>query len=368
MGKKINKIEECYYKNIIENSLDVIWECDLKLKFTYVNKSIYYHTGYTVEEWIGTTFSLHTAHREFWKVARILINQTNNFENRNPARFETFIRNKKGNIIHFEINANFILNSNGLPMKIIGIARNINEQKKQSAELKKIQGIKDKLFSILTHDLRGSFSSVLGFSDLLINHLQFGNKNKINRLTHLLNESCVHTFNLLDSMLTWAKCQSNEIKYNPTQIELNGFIEKLIKPLILQAHLKNIQINIDLEDKLNVIADIAMLKVIITNLVTNAIKFTNKNGFVTITCCEEANVYKFSIIDTGVGMDRRKVKNLFDIENYLSTPGTDGENGVGLGLIICKDFVGKHNGHIGVVSELGKGSTFWFTIPCERCK
>ena len=171
------------------------------------------------------------------------------------------------------------------------------------------------------------------------------------------------TYNLLNDLLDWARSQLQKIEFNPRHLVLFVVINEVKNLLSVQAEKKNISLKINVEKSHQALADGEMLKTILRNLISNAIKFSNANGEITIFTKINDNFIELSVRDNGVGIAPNALKNLFYLESNISTPGTSGEKGTGLGLILVKDFVEKNGGEIWVESEVQRGSIFSFTLP-----
>lgn len=239
------------------------------------------------------------------------------------------------------------------------------EIEEKNRKLQELNSTKDKFFSIIAHDLRGSFNTILGFSDLLISDNEEYNQKRIMNYANLVNSSAKSSFNLLENLLEWAMSNRKIMTYKPQSFDLKKFVTDNENIWQSTAMKKNISIKNALSDNCMVYADPNMLNTIMRNLITNAIKFTHKGGKITISSLQREKEMEITISDTGIGMSEEVKRNLFKIDNKKSSLGTEKEGGTGLGLILCKDFVEKHNGKIWCSSELGKGSDFKFTIPLK---
>lgn len=243
----------------------------------------------------------------------------------------------------------------------------ILEQKNQiehySKELQNTNNSKDKFFSIIAHDLKGPFNSLLGFSELLSEEIEAGDITNTKKFVSIIHEKLNETYNLLINLLEWAQSQTERIKFTPQKISIYKAVNEITKLFSEQAAKKNIKLEVNISEDFEVFADVNMLNTIFRNLVSNAIKFTKKNGKVTIAAYLKNNTIEINVKDTGLGMAASAIEKLFSIATNESTPGTSGEKGTGLGLILCKEFVEMHKGEIWVESELGNGSVFYFTIP-----
>ena len=230
-------------------------------------------------------------------------------------------------------------------------------------QLKELNATKDKLFSIIAHDLRSPFNSIIGFSELLCENIRDYDIEKSGIFIKQINSSAKHTLNLLDNLLAWAKTQTGQIDFKPKKINLQLIIQDIVDSLDSSARIKNISLSIFQPADIVIYADQNMLQTILRNLISNAIKFTNTDGRVEIYANSGQDQIEITIADNGIGMDEKTQNNLFKIDTDLTTNGTANEKGSGLGLILCKEFVEKHGGEIRVESILGEGSRFVFTIP-----
>jgi signal transduction histidine kinase len=245
----------------------------------------------------------------------------------------------------------------------IMISRNLKRQKEYSKGLKEINNTKDKLFSIISHDLRNPFNTILGFSELLMNNIEEINPVKVKKIAATLYKSSKSTYDLLERLLQWSALQSNKIVYAPEKVDLKALIVGNIEMVTPLAAQKQIQI-IDLTgNSQSVFADQNMLNTVIINLLTNAIKFTFTGGKIEISSTVKDNMLFLSIKDNGQGISAQKLKDLFNFCAFTSSKGTNNESGTGLGLILCKEFIEKNKGELLIESEEGKGSNFIISIP-----
>jgi signal transduction histidine kinase/Tfp pilus assembly protein PilF len=241
------------------------------------------------------------------------------------------------------------------------------EIRKQSHELQDLNATKDKLFSIIAHDLRNPMATVIGFTDLLKQDFKSFDDNIKLEYVGYINEGANKTFKLLENLLTWSRTQMGEIKYNPEKVDIEKTASEIIDLSKEIAGNKNIKLKPLLVDDNLVVADKQMLTTILLNLVNNAIKFTPENGEVNITS-EQVSEGKLKVCvkDTGVGISKENIQKLFRIDQSYSTTGTKKETGTGLGLIIVNEFIEKHNSKIEVESEPGIGSCFSFILQLAK--
>lgn len=235
--------------------------------------------------------------------------------------------------------------------------------KTKNEKLLQINATKDKLFSIIAHDLKGPFNIILGYSDLLKTGYDGYEEDKRKKLINEIDKSSKKAFELLENLLLWARTHRNKIKIVKENLNLKKNIIEAIGVYLPYAEKKNITIDISVSENLNIYADKFSIKTIISNLFNNAVKFTPQNGNIKINAIRKDNFIEISISDTGVGIPPEIIPKLFRIEDSISTKDTDNEKGTGLGLLLCKEFTEKHKGKIRVESELGKGTKIIFTIP-----
>jgi two-component system sensor histidine kinase/response regulator len=234
--------------------------------------------------------------------------------------------------------------------------------------LKTANATKDKLFSIIAHDIRSPLSSILGFSELLLENRDTIHDPENIKFIELIAESAKKTFALLDNLLIWAESQTGKLRFNPKPINLTVLISETLETVNPAALYKNISLTKEIEENIEIEGDENMLKAVLRNLISNAIKFTNEGGNIQVSVKRDNAFVEISVMDDGVGIDEKTQKNLFHPATNSSSLGTANEKGTGLGLILCKEFVEKHHGKIWVESEPGNGSRFIFTIPVRNIK
>jgi len=233
----------------------------------------------------------------------------------------------------------------------------------KTAELNELNASKDKFFSIIAHDLKNPFNNIIGFSEILKEEINSGDLVKGNEYTEMINSSATQTYRLLENLLEWANSQTGKIVFNPSPVNLSEILKEEFEVLNNMAIRKKIVLKSFVPENLMIMADSNMVKTVLRNLISNAIKFTYKNGSVEVNAITDSKNAEISVSDNGTGMTKETTAKLFRIDANLSTQGTENEKGTGLGLILCKEFVEKNGGKIWVESESGKGSTFKFILP-----
>jgi len=236
----------------------------------------------------------------------------------------------------------------------------INQQNK---ELKKLNADKDLFMQILAHDLKSPFNAILGLSELLLEDISKYDSIKIKNLLNIINQSAKRAYNLLEDLLLWSKSQSGKLIFEPQKIMFTEVCNEIINNQLNLAISKKINLNFLKTEKIFINVDLNMLKTILRNLISNAIKFTHENGNIIVFYEHTQNELTITVSDTGLGIEKKNQEKLWKISEQFTTTGTAGEKGSGLGLLLCKEFVEKHKGQIWVESQPGNGSNFKFTIP-----
>jgi PAS domain S-box-containing protein len=238
--------------------------------------------------------------------------------------------------------------------------------KESENKLKELIATKDKFFNIVAHDLKNPFTSLLGSSELLYDNLNQMTSENIRDLALILNNSAKGGYAILQNLLDWSRSQTGLLVFNPQDTNLKTIIDENIENLQLQTTTKGISLTSDLAESIIINSDRNMINTVLRNLLSNAVKYTHKNGKVVVGVLQSSKEIIVSVKDSGTGMTKEKVDSLFRLENSLSTPGTEKEQGTGLGLKLCKEFTERMGGRIWVVSKVGNGSDFKFTIPVKE--
>jgi signal transduction histidine kinase len=250
------------------------------------------------------------------------------------------------------------------------MTKSLKEKEKQddqlrlySKELELANNTKDKLFSIISHDLKSPFNALLGFADLLYNQYEEFTDESRRKFILAIKESAETSYALLEKLLTWSLAQRNALKAKPEKIDLKEIAENKLNLLKNIAAIKNIEMINRIESGTFAFADKEMINAVILNLLNNAVKFTHRDGTITIENSLKDGLVQISVTDNGIGIAATDIENLFKIKSSFSTLGTSNEKGTGLGLIICKEFIENNGGEIWVESQPDKGSKFIFTLP-----
>lgn len=329
------------------------------------NQAFLASTGYSAEETKTLNYS-HFTPKEFVPVIRQQVEIMLREGIYGPIEIERI--RKDGQRIPVLLNGLLVEDDQGRQM-VWSYQQDISEMKRReqriselNEELKAINEQKDQLFSIISHDLRGS----VGNTDLLLDFLLKAGTNfqgEIQELIQNARQSSAIAKSLLEDLLLWARSQMNTIDFKPLRLSLQPIVAQVFASLEAQAGFKHLHLVSDIPAGIAVNADKEMLKVILRNLVSNAIKFSYPEGTIKVMANEKAGMVYISVQDEGMGIAPENLRRLFDNNKHLTTQGTRGEKGSGVGLNLCKEFIKKHGGEITAVSQLKKGTTFTFSLP-----
>ncbi len=328
-------------------------------------------TGYTNDEingLDGNYFGM-IYNADLRKVKDYLLNAARD-NSLNEFTVEYRIEKKDGNLIWVRDSIKIIRDKAGRIEYVIGLVEDVNEYKEKENELietvnkvKELSASKDKLISIVSHDLRAPFSSLLGFSEILLNEEDLPEAERREYLEYI-NEAAQTQLQLVNYLLDWSRLQTGKMKIEPRRLDVKNVINNCVSVLTGAAIRKNIEITVNVEDGLYINADDRLINQAVTNLLSNAIKFSHADKKIYV----KANRFKEKMIeimikDEGTGIEEKNQHKIFKIEEKYSQTGTSGEKGTGLGLALVKEIIEKHNGTIWFYSKENEGSEFHFTIP-----
>lgn len=333
------------YISDYNNIIDRITTQNLKDKNDLVNSLIYLHTIEKEKRFLEETERLQTRTIHGRNIFLIII------------------------LISFSLLAWFAIKLKRVNNKFILTNQTLKSQnetiKSQNSRLEVLISTRDRLFSIIAHDLRSPFNTILGFSELLIENLKDFKPAEIIKYIKYINNNATSTLDLLENLLDWAKNQTGQMDFNPKNLKLNPLIKEVVVSLEPSSLTKDIHLCYTPLFEVEVYADNNLLKTILRNLIQNSIKFTHNGGKIEIFVEKKQKQIEISVTDNGVGMSAAIKNNLFLIDKTKINKGTADEKGSGLGLVLCREFVEKHKGKIWVKSKKGQGSTFSFTIPAK---
>lgn len=356
--------EEKYFKVFNESPHAILLTRKVDGKIFQVNQGFETLSGYSSSEVVGKS----TLVLNLWENEAARQQIVFELQQKGKVRnVEKVFRQKDGNLIYASISVDLIkIEEEDFILSTIEDIREqkllLDELKLNAEELSSINATKDKLFSIIAHDLRGPFANIINLSEILMSQVREKDYAEIDDYANMIQNSTQKVAGLLTNLLEWSRLKTGKISFIPAPHKLADILGDTLDLLGAQAAQKEISITNVVDRNLIVNIDKNMFSTIIRNLVSNAIKFTNKGGNINIKIDYKDQLLSCSIKDDGVGMDQHKLDKLFRIEEKVSTPGTNNEQGTGLGLILCKEFVDLHHGEINATSELGKGTNITFTL------
>tara|TARA_R110000737_G_C14571911_1_gene484200 strand:+ start:286 stop:1548 length:1263 start_codon:yes stop_codon:yes gene_type:complete len=361
-----NSVANAYIHTILDNMGDSVFVKDDQSRLVLVNDAFCKMFGLPREEIMGKTLAEHVSPDEresFLKIdSQVLADGKENINEETLT-----VRGAETMII--STRKSRYVDASGKRF-LVGVVRDITASKKAEQALKQsemqlteLNATKDKLFSIMGHDLRAPLNNILGLSELLIEPLRKSDTEKSAEYLEIIKVSVKNTLALLDNLLNWAKSQTGEINYKPEKIDLSTTIRQVIELSDPIARTKNISLSQIASEGIEIYTDERMLKTILRNLISNAIKFTKSGGIIIVSVVLEKNQVQFSVSDNGLGISDEVSKKLFEVSANRSSLGTANEKGSGLGLALCKEFVTKLGGEIWLARKKGNGSDFRFTLP-----
>ena len=239
----------------------------------------------------------------------------------------------------------------------------IVERKRAEEELKEANASKDKFFSIISHDLRAPFNSLLGYTQYVYENFDDYTLETIKSMILRLYKISERSYTLLENLLTWARLQRGGMEYQPRNFDLYEVAQNMVSLFYTDCEQKGLSLEPCVQPGMELYADYDMVQTILRNLVSNALKFTASGGWIRISARAFEKNCEISVSDSGTGIPQENLQKLFLTDKQFTSPGTDGETGTGLGLVLCHELVRKNGGEIWVESEIGTGSIFRFTLP-----
>jgi PAS domain S-box-containing protein len=374
-AQKVIRESEEKYRNITDNIEDFLYTFERAGKFMrplVYTSAVKQITGYDQAEFLeDSKLILKIIHPDDLTEVRKKLSRLMKSGNESSGEMEFRIINKQGNIVWVRNKINLTRNEQGEIQKIYGLVSDITikkraegELKKSTDELVKLNETKDRFISIISHDLRTPFSSILGFTDLLANDDEL-TEDERKQYVNYIQESSKSMLSLVNSLLDWTRIQTGRIKFEPERIDSKLLVEKIIRSMSGAAMQKGIEIFSTIGKNKFIFGDNNLVGQVFSNILSNAIKFTSRGDKITILVNSDSSMrfLEFSISDTGRGIKEEDLNKLFSVDKKYTSEGTAGEKGSGLGLSLVKEIVEKHGGTVWAESEYGKGSTFRFTLP-----
>jgi PAS domain S-box-containing protein len=358
LGQALKNINECVSITDTENN------------FIFINQSFLQTYGYIKSEVIGKKLDIVRSQNNLAE----LVEQISPGTSSGGWQGELLNRKKDGSEFNIHLSTKAIYDKDGNSLGQIGIASDITERKRieqeilnLNAQLIKTNFEKDKFFSIIAHDLRSPFTGFITLTEIISQDISSFSTEELVKLTDDMSKSAQNLFNLLQNLLDWSQFQKGSISFTPQLLSLSGIVSKCIEQINQTVIQKGITIINEVSENQKIFADEIMINSVVSNLLSNSVKFTRRDGTVTISAKETKDqMIEISIKDSGIGMPKIVMDKLFMLGEKTSRKGTDGELSTGLGLLLCKEFIDKNGGRIWVDSDEGKGSTFYFTLPSKR--
>lgn len=379
--RKKNEYQLLLRNSAIDAAANLIIITDTEGIISYVNSATLRITGFSKEEIIGKKTSIFKSgkhdndfYRNLWLTILSgetwngrMLNKKKNGELYYEEMTITPVKDESGKIINFIAVKNDVSEKVKHEKEIKEYLAQLEKQKKEleklNEELKEANISKNKFFSIIAHDLKSPFSALLGYTQIFKEDFDELSREEIKEFTDAISTITRNIYQLLLDLLDWARIQTGRMELTQTNFNMYKIISNIISTLKPVADKKNIEITFNGDKSFNVFADENMIKTVVRNLISNAIKFTHKNGRISIRLSKDGNKIICCVKDNGIGMSEEDMKKLFKLDVQHTSRGTDDEKGTGLGLILCKEMVERNGGEIWVKSELKKGSLFCFSLP-----
>ncbi|GGC71688.1 hypothetical protein GCM10011387_26520 [Pedobacter quisquiliarum] len=348
------------YRTLSENLPVLIFRFDEKGKCIYANKAVQELTGHTPDlPSCQNVYNLGLP-ANFAEGIEDLLEKARESKAEQQLDF-SFDANR-----HYALKVIPEYTSGLMGFSYLVISYDITQLKINEKALQDLNSTKDKFFSIIAHDLKSPFTSILAYSDLIAKNTQKFSPPKLEQMALTIRRAAQNAFGLLENLLSWSRLQTGALLPKPELIDVRHLILEHIELLSPISIIKDIQIEMA-EDTVGLVnADKQMLSTVLRNLTSNAVKFSHTNSKVVIRAVPQDDTILFSVSDNGTGIPEQLIDRLFKMESSFTTIGTENEKGSGLGLILCKDFVEKSDGKIWVESTLNVGTTFYFSIPAAN--
>jgi len=353
---------------LVDNCHDIIFTLDLNGRFSYLSSAFIRLLGYSIDQVLGKFFTDFVRSEDVRQCESIIHKVLTEKERING--FEYRMLHKNGTVLWHNTGIMPILDEAGNVTGFYGVARDVTIQKQaesdirsKNEELEKSNAVKDKFFSIIAHDLRSPFGSLLGLSKMMAEDLSDFTMEQIQHIAENIYNTSDNLYRLLENLLQWSRIQQNLISINLDCVVLSSIVNESNNLFKEAVKNKKIEVLIDVPSDMQVYTDVNILQTVLRNLISNAVKFTPRGGKIQITAKKvDDNYVEVFVIDSGIGMSPDLLQNIFRPDVSTGRRGTDNEPSTGIGLILCNEFISKLGGKMLVESESGKGSVFHFTV------
>jgi PAS domain S-box-containing protein len=366
---------EARLRQITNHIADVVYVSDLNLKVRYVSPSIERLTGNTPDQHLRRTLSERYTQPSLIKLKNAIVKELEEEKNPEADKNRTTILdvqmfNNIGEPIDVSIHLSLFRNKNYEPIGIQGIIRDITRRKtaereliKSQMELKRLVADKDRFMTVISHDLRMPFQSLIGFSELMLNSFDIFSESEKKEMLKQIFQTSMQTYFMFDNLLLWAKEQSGRLVINTKEIDIESLVRSVADEASFTASLKNITITINTASNKTICADENILRTTFRNLISNAVKFSHPGSQIVINSEWRKDKLIVSVADSGIGIEENDLEKIWNAHESSSRGGTSGERGSGTGLSLCRQLIERHQGRIWVESQPGEGSTFYVEIP-----
>lgn len=345
-----------------------LWILDQYGNLVTVNHAVLQKLGYLRDDLVGKHFSA----LEMFTDCELKEVFRNSYPPQFPYKAESRIKTKDGHLMSVNLMGekialfgdSYILLSAlvSMPVELSGLSAD----KDSSQFLNEINSNKDNIFSVIAHDLRSPFNTILGYCELLNSSIINSELNKSIMYTRIIKDATEQTLSFLVRLLDWGRLQNDQPPYNPVYFEAELPVKQITRLCGFQADSKKIILTSIIEADLKVYGDVNMIRTVLVNLISNSIKFCNPGGKITVKSYSVIDGVEFDVEDNGIGIKNEDLQKLFNSEKLNSTNGTCMEHGTGLGLAICKSYIAIHKGRLWADSKPGIGSTFKFFLPSQN--
>ncbi len=329
----------------------------------YVNQAFTEITGYHEREVLGKNCRFlqgsETNQESIEQIRRALSEEA-------PCRVELLNYRKDGTPFWNQLSLAPLKNSFGHVTHYVGVQMETTEKKMLEQELQSLNANKDKLFSVISHDLKSPFHSILGFSEILSGDLRGFTPEELRSYGEHIHTGARNLLSLIDNLMQWTRLQSGRLGYAPEPLMLADIVERSFDLVRGNAMRKEITLENHLPRTLQAFADNTMLSLVLQNLLSNSVKFTHMGGAIQVTASEEGPWIRLHVEDNGVGISPERQEKLFNLEDTVSSLGTANEKGTGLGLVLCRELVEMNGGRIELESDAGSGTRITLVLPTER--
>lgn len=366
---------EAMMRQITNQMADVVYVSDLNLNVQYVSPSIEKLIGCTLEEHVKKPLNeRYTADSiaKLWMFTRKELEREKdpNADKERTVILDLQMIKASGELVDVSIHTSLIRDADGKSSGFQGIIRDVTARKnaekalkEREHQLKQLVADKDRFMQIISHDLRAPFQTLMGFSELLLSTpLNSYSEGEIKNMLKLINQTSHNTFYMFDNLLMWAKAEGGSLKVEYSKLNLSELCSSVMDEVEIMARHKNVSLINNTDQEYEVRLDENIIRTVLRNIITNAIKFSYPGSHVAIDTVVNGNI-EIIVTDMGKGISEEDLKNMWSRDSNMVSEGTAREIGTGTGLMLCKQLIERHGGNISVASKIDEGSSFKITLP-----